>query len=173
MRDIFEEIAGAGEGRPSRPRRRERGEPDDGLRRIFGEELPTIHWQAIEIGLLGAGVPDHNGCADGTEFWIEYKATDGWAVGLEPEQVGWITERMIAGGRVFVITRRRHEGGPRRGLPVDDLYIHEGWDARALKADGLLAAPPVLHLEAQQSGPRRWDWGRVREVLVSWKMSRR
>ena len=127
----------------------------------------------MELGLLVSGVPDHNGCVDGVDFWIEYKATEDYSVGLEPLQVGWLLRRMRAGGRCFVVTRRRHEGGPRKGLPVDDLWVHEGWDAKTLKAEGLLSCPPILHLEAQQDGPSHWDWDRVEERLLCWVFSQR
>lgn len=130
--------------------------------------MGRCHWQAIELGVLGSGVPDDNYCLDGTEGWLEYKATETYAVGLEPEQVGWIDRRMRAGGRVFVVTRRAHDGGPQKGPPCDELWVHEGWDAKVLRRLGLMAAPPILMMEG---GPSRWDWGRVRATLAEWVLS--
>jgi hypothetical protein len=148
-----------------------RGDPDDGLRKLFHDRVERCHWQALELGVVGAGVPDSNGCADGAEFWIEMKATDGWAVELNPMQVGWILRRMRSGGRVFIAVRRRHDGGPLLGDPTDELHIYEGWDAAVLKAEGMRsAAVPVLQTDG---GPSRWDWGRVREVLTGWEFSQR
>ena len=150
-----------------------RGDPDDGLRALFAKHLRRVHWTPIELGVMVSGVPDHNGCSEGVDFWVEYKATEDHSVGLEALQVGWILTRMRHGGRCFVVTRQRHDGGPRKGLPVDALWVHEGWDAAELKAGGLLACPPVLHLDAVVDGPSHWDWDRVRDVLVRWEMSRR
>jgi len=147
-----------------------RGKPDDGLRSIFHNHLPRIHWQAMELGVVGAGVPDSNFCWSGVDGWIEYKATADYSVGLEPEQVGWISRRMRAGGRVFIATRRRHDGGPRLGDPVDELWIHEGWDAATLKASGLSSCPPVLY---EENGPSSWNWSLIESVLVEWVIGRR
>lgn len=144
-------------------------DPDNGLRAKFHDKLPQIHWQAIEVGVLGKGIPDTNFCWRGSEGWVEMKFTDTHAVGLMPEQVGWILRRMRSGGRVFVATWRMHDGGPRRGEAVSELWLHEGWDAGRLKAEGLLAAPPVLLLEG---GPSRWDWGLVGQTLVEWEFGR-
>lgn len=144
--------------------------PDDGLRALFHKKLPAVHWQAIEVGAVGRGVPDTNFCWRGAEGWIEMKATDAHAVTLLPEQVGWISRRMRAGGRVFIATRQRHDGGSRKGDAVDALWVHEGWDAATLKAEGLLSCPPVLHTEG---GPSRWDWDLVTSVLTEWVIGRR
>ncbi len=144
-----------------------RRDPDDGLRDLFKDNLPRVHWQKIELGYGGAGTPDHNGCHESSEFWVEYKATDAHACPLESEQVGWILRRRRAGGRVFVITRRRHTGGPKLGPPVDELWVHEGDDAAVLRAEGLQAAPVVLHCEG---GPTQWDWTSILDVLLHWEM---
>lgn len=118
--------------------------------------------------MIGVGTPDSNGCADGVEFWIEHKWTDAWAVGLEPEQVGWISRRMRSGGRVFVAVWR--QGATASLLESDGLYLFEGWDAAVLKADGLRAVPPVLHLPGE---PETWNWGLVSDVLLTWTIGRR
>lgn len=132
--------------------------------------MPRVHWQGLELGLMASGVPDTNGCYQGQEFWVEFKWTDTYAVGLEALQVGWILRRMRAGGRVFVATWRETAGGPRSGPAESALFIHEGWDAAVLRAEGLLGAPPVLIVEGPQS---TWDWGLVQATLVEWPMSRR
>jgi hypothetical protein len=146
-----------------------KSKPDNGMRPLFHGRLRDLHWQALELGVLGRGVPDSNYCGDGVDGWVEFKATETHAVPLRPEQVGWILRRCRAGGRVFIATRRQHDGGPLLGDPTDELWIHEGWDAATLKAEGLLSAPPVLHNEG---GPSRWDWGLVRGVLTEWVFSR-
>lgn len=147
-----------------------RSDPDHGLRKIFHGKISRMHFQAIELGVVGRGVPDTNFCGDGAEGWIEFKATESYSVDMMPEQVGWILQRMRNGGRVFVVTRRCHFGGPMRGAPVDELWMHEGWDAAELRAEGLEACPPVLHLTG---GPSRWDWAQVRSVLTDWQIGRR
>lgn len=152
-----------------RPGSKKRAAPDNGLRAEFHKNLPMVHWQAIELGVIGSGVPDTNGCHSAVDFWIEMKSTDTYAVGLEPEQVGWTLRRLRAGGRTFVATRRAHAGGPKKGSAVDELHLHEGWDAPILRAEGLLAAPPLY---VGSGGPSKWDWGLVLSVLVEWQLGR-
>lgn len=136
---------------------------DGGLRPIFREHLREFHWQSVETGGTGLGCPDSNYCFDGEHAWIEYKQTDGLACTLRPEQVGWIIKRTNAGGKVYVATRRWHDGGPRKGPPIDKLYLHEGRWARELKTNGLYGAPAIL---AMDGGPRGWDWDAVRAALL-------
>jgi len=145
-----------------------RADPDNGLRKLFHSKLPKFHWQAMELGVLGTGCPDSNFCLDGVDGWIEFKYTEDYSVGLRPEQVGWISRRMRSGGRVFVITQRKHDGGPKKGPPCNELWIHEGWDAASLKAHGLLMSPPVY---CAFDGD--WDWEKIRSVLTDWVMTRR
>lgn len=150
-------------------RSRGRGEPDGGLRRRMHAALPRVHWQAMELGLMGSGCPDSNGCWDGTEFWVEDKHVDSEAavVPLRPPQIGWILRRMRAGGRVFVATWVESVGGPRKGEAISRLHLHEGWDAPAIRDGGVLAAPPVLVLDGD------WDWETLLDVLVTWPIGRR
>lgn len=148
---------------------RARGKPDDGLRALLHRHLPQVHWQALELGVVGSGVPDTTGAWAGSEWWIECKATDAHAVGLEPDQIGWILRGLRSGRRIFVATRRRHEGGPRRGDACDELWLHEGHDAVAIRDGGLMAAPPVLQMEG---GPSRWDWDLLLRTLVEWDLGR-
>lgn len=145
-----------------------RQKPDDGLRPLFRKHLPQIHWQSIETGGVGAGVPDSNGCWKGVEFWVEYKWTAGYAVTLAPEQIGWLMARTRAGGRVYIAVRRRHDGGPRRGPPADELWVMPGAMAvevrekglRGLRGDPRVAGPWF-------GGPARWDWPAVAAYLVA------
>src|SRR5215213_7651185 len=92
---------------------------DGGLGKLIPDHLPQVHFQRIETGGTGRGVPDLNGCWGGTEFWIENKHTAGWCVPrdkMRAEQVGWLERRARAGGRVFLAVRQT---GRRR----DDLWL--------------------------------------------------
>ena len=40
---------------------------------LLRDNIKEVHWQRIETGMTGSGVPDVNGCAKGKEFWIELK----------------------------------------------------------------------------------------------------
>jgi hypothetical protein len=119
-------------------------------------------WQRIELGAVGLGVPDLNFCIDGVEGWLEAKTTDTHRVVFRPFQAAWAARRSRAGGRVLVVTRRRHSGGPRKGGAVDELWVHPGVHAALVEAGGLLGAP-VLGVWA--GGPRRWDWEAVRRAI--------
>lgn len=139
---------------------------DGGLRDLFRTKLRQgFHWQAVETGGTGLGIPDSNFCCDFTEGWIEYKQTEGWSVGLRPEQIGWIHRRWRAGGKVWVATRRWHDGGPRRGDPVDQLWITPGGVVRELGSGGLRAVEEDSTV--LEGGPSRWDWERVRGLLLA------
>lgn len=141
---------------------------DGGLRSTFHDKLRRgIHWQAIETGGTGKGIPDSNFCgADVGEGWVEMKLTDAWSVGLEAEQVAWLKKRILVGGRTFVAVRRQHDGGPRKGSPVDELWLCSGIWAGELKSGGL-KHPDVIWLGVWSGGPARWDWDAVRELLAS------
>jgi hypothetical protein len=138
---------------------------DDGnLRALFRTHLRgKCDMQAVETGLIAAGVPDLNYCVQGGfEGWVEMKQTDGYAVTLRPEQVGWISRRCRAGGRVLIAVRRWHDGGPRKGPPVDELWLLKGAYAPDLKTMGLQWAHTDNALLGQWSGgPARWDWSAV------------
>lgn len=141
---------------------------DDGLRAIFRDHLLGFDWTSIESGSTGGGIPDSNYCREGKEGWIEYKRTAGWAVTLEPEQVGWISRRVRNGGRVHVAVRRRHEGGPRLGPPVDELWMFHGSGAKEAKLYGLRGEWCTHHARRWIGGPTSgWDWQAVREFLLA------
>jgi hypothetical protein len=138
---------------------------DDGnLRVLFREHLRVgFHWQSIETGAIGVGTPDSNFCCAGVERWVEYKQTEGWACTLRTEQIGWHVRRHMVGGVSFVATRRWHDGGPRRGAAVDELWLHLGRWARELKVGGLRGADP---LAVYTGGPSQWDWDDIRRRLT-------
>lgn len=139
---------------------------DGGLRGIFHDRLRVgIHWQAIETGEVVMGVPDSNFCCDGVEGWVEYKQTDAWAVGIRPEQGAWLSTRHMRGGRTFVAVRRWHDGGPRKGAAVDELWLCSGQYARTLRHEGL-QSNSVVWLGVWSGGPARWDWDAVRRHLT-------
>lgn len=153
---------------------------DGGLGKLFREHLAEFHWQRIETGGTGRGIPDSNYCVrstllrtkgDGIEGWVEFKTTDGWVLGLRPEQVGWISRRVRAGGRVWVAVRRRHKGGKRKGDPVDQLWLVPGTEVVAVQASGLEPYArgdyPTGLVRLWSGGPGRWDWDEVRWLLLS------
>lgn len=141
---------------------------DGGLRPMFHQKFRGWHWQAIETGGTGRGIPDSNYCYRGVEGWIEMKGCEASHVGLRPEQTGWISRRVRNGGRVFIAVRQRHAGGPRKGDPIDRLWLIPGRDVETLHRQGLEwaaatsdAGPLVWH-----GGPARWDWDAVATCLL-------
>jgi len=153
---------------------------DGGLRSLFRERIPDFHWQSIETGGTGRGVPDSNYCCGGREGWIEYKVTAGWAVTLRPEQIGWLLRRSRAGGRVFVAVRRCCPAGPRRAAS-DELWLVRGSAAALLRTHGLrvlLAGTPQKAggpsgvrpadelVGVWRGGPAAWPWPALRAALL-------
>jgi hypothetical protein len=130
---------------------------DGDLRPLIRRNVLGCHWQAIESGGTGLGIPDLNGkFRDGPEIWIECKMTRGWAVTLRPEQIGWLVTRARYGGHVFVAVRRRPEKGG-----ADELYLCRGSYARELRAEGLRAAYVGRGLVGRwEGGPGSggWNW---------------
>jgi len=141
---------------------------DGGLRKLFHSKLRGFHWQTIESGLTGRGVPDSNFCGNGIEGWVEFKKTAVWAVGLRPEQIGWHLKRARAGGRTFIAVRRIHEGGPRKGPPVDQLWIFPGRMAEELATTGIAEEhrniPSVF-----MDDIKRINWVKVQSYLMATK----
>jgi hypothetical protein len=125
---------------------------DGNLRLLFRQNLPEMHWQSVETGAVGPGVPDSNYCYKGAEGWVEFKVTSGWAVTLRPAQIGWLLRRARAGGRVFVAVRQR-----------DTLWLAAGGAAVALREAGLRGAPTLGHWEG---GPSQWPWTKIRRLLT-------
>lgn len=129
---------------------------DGNLRSLFLKNLPQVHWQSIESGMTGRGIPDTNGCFDGQEFWIEFKETQHWSVSLRPEQIGWLMRRARAGGRVFIAVRRAGQ----------ELWLLSGNDAIDLKENGLRGCHPNNVLATYGGGPRAWDWNDILTALA-------
>lgn len=139
---------------------------DGGLRPLFREKLKVgAHWQTIETGDVSLGVPDSNYCIGGDEGWVEYKQTDAWAVGIRKEQSAWLLTRHMRGGRAFVAVRRRHDGGPRKGPAVDELWLCQGQYAGLLKDYGL-QCEEINWCGVWSGGPAHWDWAAVRRWLA-------
>lgn len=136
---------------------------DDGLRGHFRTRMLGVHWQSIESAVTGGGIPDLNGCAEGVDFWIECKKTDAWKPEIKPAQSAWAIARIRMGGRVLLATRKRHDGGPKKGPACDELWIHSGMFTGIVKAGGLTAAPTLL---VCSGGPGRWDWDQIKEVCL-------
>ncbi len=143
---------------------------DGGLRGLFRHNLRRgWHWQSIETGGTGRGVPDSNFCrtpsgsAVAVERWVEFKQTTAWAVTLSPEQASWHTVRQKRGGISFVAVRRQHDGGPRKGVAQDQLWLCAGIAARELKRDGLRCGVGILG--CWDGGPSQWDWEQIGEIL--------
>ena len=137
---------------------------DGGLRKIFHSKLPDIHWQAIETGSTGKGIPDSNGCYQGVEFWCEFKKTSANVVNLSPEQVGWILRRKRAGGNVYIAVRKKRSQSVRREA-CDELWLFSGIDAAHLKEGGL-KSNLVLPLGIWRGGPNKWDWQAVKKQII-------
>lgn len=136
---------------------------DGNLRRIFHDKLLPWHWTPIETITVN-GVPDAECCWKGVQFWIEYKFTSGFAVGLRPQQIGWLLRRSRAGGRCFVGVRRTTLSTT-RAPAVDQLYIFRGGDAGELGEHGLGPFGPAP-LGRWEGGPSEWNWNEVSEVLT-------
>lgn len=121
--------------------------------------MDGFHWQSVESGSTGGGIPDSNYCCAGVEGWVEYKWTSGWTVGLRPAQVGWLSRRARAGGLVFVGVRRRN-------ATCDQLWLLRGSAAALAKAQGLRALPDRYVLGRWDGGPGAWDWQAIRATLL-------
>jgi hypothetical protein len=129
---------------------------DGGLRPMFRDRFPSWHWTSIET-LTVNGVPDAEFCFDTSQGWIEYKFTNGYTVGLRPEQIGWALRRARAGGRSFIGVRRTAD-------KIDELYLFAGADAARLKSHGLKVVEPLGRFAG---GPAAWNWERVSDLLLS------
>lgn len=131
---------------------------DGDLRAIFRRRLPDFDWQSVETGSTGRGIPDSNYCRDGSEGWIEFKAAKAWAVGLRPEQCGWILRRTRHGGRVWIAVRRKD----------DELWMIPGCYAAKIKEHGLRPVfegriPGVWY----SGGPAGWGWAAIARLLTN------
>jgi hypothetical protein len=128
---------------------------DGGLRNIFKEKMPWAHWQAIETGAVGLGVPDSNVCFSGRELWVEFKKTDHWAVTMRPEQIGWISRRTRLGGCVFIAIRRAQ----------DELWLVDGKWVKELAAGGLKWVSTLEGHHVWRGGRANWDWPEISRLF--------
>jgi len=138
---------------------------DGGLRKLVRTHLPMVHWQSIETGGTGRGIPDSNGCFRGIEFWVEFKQTAGWQVTLRPEQIAWMSRRTRSGGRTFIMLRRQCTLGPRRAA-ADELWLIHGEWAPEIARTGLKTPPAGAVLGWWSGGPAAWPWMKVLGHLV-------
>ena len=141
-----------------------RRKSDDGLRPLFRTNV-LGDWVTIESGLTDQGIPDSQCCIAGSEFWLEYKSTRGWAVRLRPEQIGWHLRRQRHGGRTFIACRRRVEAGKRRGA-ADTIFLFPGRYAEKLASGGLRLTPPIY---VGNGGPSCWNWAEIARLLSDCK----
>lgn len=140
---------------------------DGGLRPLFREKLPEFHWNSIESGGTASGIPDSEFCVSGISAWLEFKMTETDFVIRKktwPLQIAWMGRRGRAGGRVYIAIRKHHDGGPRRGGAVDELWLTDGRQADALDHYGLRRGMSYV-LGVWSGGRASWDWARIREIL--------
>ncbi len=139
---------------------------DGGLRQLFRKHIPHAHWQAIETGGTGLGIPDMNYCLEGCDGWIEAKSAEAWALKhpLSPEQCGWLERRLRAGGRAMLAVRKSYDGGVRRGPAGDELFIFNDQAAFRVIAstNSIRDAKAIYH---DVGGPARWNWDAVRALM--------
>lgn len=138
---------------------------DGDLRAQFRDHLPAFHWQAIETGLLGRGIPDMEYCYRGAQGWVENKKTDAWAVDVRPEQVAWLLRRRRAGGRAFLAVRRYNVARQRVGA-YDELWLLRGEYAIEVQEVGLRCDPRAI-IGVWRGGPRAWSWAEVQAHLTA------
>jgi len=102
--------------------------------------LPYVHWQRIETG-TGQGVPDVNGCIGGDEFWLELKIAQGNKVKITPGQIAWLMQRIDAGGKAWIIVKKKEQ-----------IFIYNGYQGSFLLDAGLKLQP-----EATMNKPFDWE----------------
>ena len=103
---------------------------------LLRENIKEIHWQRIETGMTGAGVPDVNGCAKSKEFWVELKEIhSGNSLTLRPMQVSWLAKRAMQGGQVFVLARKNNQ---MKLYHIDGLERAHDLTKHGYKSDALL-----------------------------------
>ena len=130
------------------------GRADGGLRSVMVTNLRKLggHYQPIETGLIATGVLDFNYCVNGQAGWVECKRTAGWAVKIDPAQVGWADQRTRNGGRVFLAVRRLKEGA------FDELWLCRPAAFRKLISGTKLKELSPIDIEGiWHDGPAHWD----------------
>ena len=122
---------------------------------LLKNNLTDIHFQRIETGLTGSGVPDVNGCAKGKECWIELKEIHrGKSLTLRPMQVAWMAKRSAVGGQVFVLARKQD---------VIKLYHVDGLSG----AKELQENPKGFYQKSLVTLIKPYEWGNLYSALLS------
>lgn len=122
---------------------------------LLKNNLTDIHFQRIETGLTGSGVPDVNGCAKGKEFWIELKEIHrGKSLTLRPMQVAWMAKRSAVGGQVFVLARKQN---------VIKLYHVDGLSG----AKELQENPKGFYQKSLVTLIKPYEWANLYSALLS------
>tara|TARA_R110000803_G_scaffold1629_4_gene5270 strand:- start:3224 stop:3634 length:411 start_codon:yes stop_codon:yes gene_type:complete len=104
--------------------------------KLVKSHLPAgAHWQRIETGSTGTGIPDVNICYKGKEIWVELKLIKGKRVDLSPTQVAWHMQRAKAGGITWILARHTYDG-VRKGKG-DNIYLWQGNLAKVVKEIGI------------------------------------
>ena len=138
---------------------------DGGLRKLFREKFAEAHWNSIETGMTGLGIPDSEYCFPplGLSGWVEFKLTRAIAVRIAPEQVAWAERRIRTGGRCWLAVRKQALAGPRR-IAADALFLYWGTQVRDVLHNGLWVRPMGGTWEG---GPAQWDWAKIKLGLIS------
>jgi hypothetical protein len=140
---------------------------DGNLRSIFRDKLKEgFHWQSVETGLTGPGTPDANFGARGVERWIEMKQTSGFKPHIRREQISWHLHRTAVDGVTFVAIRRWHNGGPRKGPPIDELWLCHGHYLATISKYNMTHTE-IEWLGVWVGGPNHWDWNRIADILTA------
>ena len=122
---------------------------DDGLRKLFHQNLKRGQWTTIETGAVSLGVPDSEFCfPGGIQGWVEHKRATGNKLTIRDMQVALIDRRVRLGGRVFIAVKRGKE-----------MFLFHGRDVKRLCVDGLKGATPLGHWVSP------WNWAEVEELL--------
>jgi hypothetical protein len=135
---------------------------DGGLRSIFRRKLHTFHWNTIEVGILGSGIPDNEFCTPtGVQAWIEFKQTHIFQVKFQPFQAPWLDRRCRYGGNAWIAVRRRPQS--QREAGADELWLIRGDQALALQKDGL----EYVHATVWEGGPSHWNFNEIAGQLCN------
>lgn len=131
---------------------------DGGLRKLFKNNLPMMHWQPVETGMISSGVPDANFCYLGVEGWVELKQIKKGRIEWRPEQIGWTRERTKQGGLVKLAVRAEHP---------DDTDFLVMYDAKDICRD----FDPLFAMNTDFQGMwvghvRSWNWDQILQTLI-------
>lgn len=151
--------------------------PDDGLRAVIRQHLPThrgrpVQWVTIETGMTQGGVPDMIGTCWGRTVWVECKATDAWKFAVRDLQVGFARANQVCLGRLVYAVRRRPLRREEYGQ--DQLWVVSGRHLDRVLRSGLRSEKSDdddTHGEARwahrlgTAGPASWDWDRFGVIV--------